>query len=76
MANNSVKLTITMPQNSYSEELLLQCIQSITPSVVQTSYKQAVLWLENTTLNEAKVLVNQLVEEAYIEFEYSIERGE
>lgn len=76
MANNSVKLTITMPQDAYSEELLLQCIQSISTNVVEYSYKQAILWLTDTSINEAKVIVNQLVEDASIEFECSIERGE
>ncbi len=76
MANNSVKLTITMPQDAYSEELLLQCIQSISTNVVEYSYKQAVLWLANTSINEAKVIVNDLIDSALIEFEFTMERGE
>lgn len=76
MANNSIKLTITMPRDAYSEELLLQCIQSITPNVVDISYKQAILWLDNTSHNEAKVIVNDLIDSALIEFEFTMERGE
>ncbi len=76
MANNSVKLTITMPQDAYSEELLLQCIQSISTNVVEYSYKQAILWLTDTSINEAKVIVNDLIDSALIEFEFTMERGE
>lgn len=76
MANNSIKLTVSMPDDAYSEELLLQCIQAISNNVVQTSYKQAVLWLDNSSIKEAQVVVNQLFDEASVGFVYTLEKDE